>query len=85
VILTEEDDLDESGNRRIGRRVRMNVRMSPMTSTALRKGASRSSRVGDKYHVHEEGEDEAMTGSKKGFTNKTDVKKFIKKNVERSE
>lgn len=34
---------------------------------------------GDKYFVHEKGEDSPMTGSKKGFTKKSEVKSFIAK------
>lgn len=34
---------------------------------------------GDKYFVHEKGEDGPMTGSKKGFTKKSEVKSFIAK------
>lgn len=34
-----------------------------------------------KYRVHEDGEDEPMEGAKKGFTKKSEVKTFIKKQV----
>jgi hypothetical protein len=77
-VEAEEEDEEESGEEGAESDEREDVTDD---FDGAKDGGLKVFKTGDKFHVHEVGEEEAMTGSKKGFTNKTDVKKFIKKNV----